>query len=414
MNLSFDFEQDNTSHNKNNDMQAHLHSQDEVINTTRWTPLKREGQNFKSHTMVREGDERLVFKQSLTSKLFYGLLVLIGTLAIVVSLFGRMLGMSGSGSPLAGVAIGFLFIAIGIYFYRKENVPITLDRRLNAMWKGNIDPEIVLNKKSIDGFRDLKNLHAVQVIQERIESDSDEDGQQSRYYYSYEINLVFSDGGRLNVLDHGDKKAIDRQAAAIASLFDVVLWDGCRNAEKGWTERFVSVFRWIGGVIMLIVVGLFLYQFYSNYNESVQEEQRPKTMSPQEAALLSEHSSAELLTRTRDANISLPYVAKLMRQGAYVDTKDELGRTPLFYAVMQKKFDLVTNFLRQGADLNVVDSKGKRLLDLLDPLSDKFLYYYLVDAALHKDAERRGKQIISIERKFDASGKATFEKVNER
>jgi ankyrin repeat protein len=104
----------------------------------------------------------------------------------------------------------------------------------------------------------------------------------------------------------------------------------------------------------------------------------------------------------------------LVKHGAYIDDKDTLGRTALFYSVKQKNFDLANYFMRKGADLNTKDNEGTQLLDLLDPVSDKFLYYNILDAKLTQEAQSRGKHVISIDRKFDRTGKMRYQKVNER
>jgi len=48
----------------------------------------------------------------------------------------------------------------------------------------------------------------------------------------------------------------------------------------------------------------------------------------------------------------------LLDQGAAIDGRDELGRTPLMRAVLQGRSDLVRLLLDRGADLHVADNTG--------------------------------------------------------
>jgi ankyrin repeat protein len=49
----------------------------------------------------------------------------------------------------------------------------------------------------------------------------------------------------------------------------------------------------------------------------------------------------------------------LLDQGAARDARDELGRTPLMLAVMQRRVEVVRLLLDHGADPNVADNTGR-------------------------------------------------------
>jgi Ankyrin repeats (many copies) len=70
--------------------------------------------------------------------------------------------------------------------------------------------------------------------------------------------------------------------------------------------------------------------------------------SPQPAALLSAAASGDTVQTTA-----------LLDQGAALEARDELGRTPLMLAVMQRKPEVVRLLLDRGADPNVADSAGR-------------------------------------------------------
>ena len=64
----------------------------------------------------------------------------------------------------------------------------------------------------------LSDVHALQLLRERVRGSEDS-------YFSYELNLVFRDGHRRNVTDHGALKAIRDDAQMLAEYLQVPLWD---------------------------------------------------------------------------------------------------------------------------------------------------------------------------------------------
>jgi hypothetical protein len=65
-------------------------------------------------------------------------------------------------------------------------------------------------------------IHAIQLLEERIRSSTRGGGRST--YSSYELNLVFTDGERLNVLDHGKADAVLEAARQLASTLHVPIW----------------------------------------------------------------------------------------------------------------------------------------------------------------------------------------------
>jgi hypothetical protein len=46
-----------------------------------------------------------------------------------------------------------------------------------------------------------------------------------REYFSFELNLVLKDGQRVNIVDHGNYRALSEDAQTLAAALDVPLWD---------------------------------------------------------------------------------------------------------------------------------------------------------------------------------------------
>ena len=69
-----------------------------------------------------------------------------------------------------------------------------------------------------DLFTPINDIHALQIIPEYIRSDKNS-------YYSYELNLIFRDGSRENVIDHGNLDCIREDAKKVSQFINRPIWD---------------------------------------------------------------------------------------------------------------------------------------------------------------------------------------------
>ena len=199
----------------------YLQTSDRVVKLTSWKPLSSSGQDFKSHRMVQVDDDHVEFRISLQSMMLSLSIFTMGVVVMVMSIFSKQMGMSGSGNPILMFLIGLLFAGLGLYLFTKAREKICISRAYPAIYKGDIDPSNAINPQTIDYFHPLERLHAIQLLQKYVESDSDG---KSSFYFSYELNLVLSDGRRIKVLDHGNIKAIIKQSNDLALFLNVPLW----------------------------------------------------------------------------------------------------------------------------------------------------------------------------------------------
>jgi len=72
-----------------------------------------------------------------------------------------------------------------------------------------------------------------------------------------------------------------------------------------------------------------------------------------------ERARLNACTAVRGCVGSITQTTALLDQGAALDARDELGRTPLMLAVMQRKTEVVRLLLDRGADPNIADSAGR-------------------------------------------------------
>jgi ankyrin repeat protein len=128
----------------------------------------------------------------------------------------------------------------------------------------------------------------------------------------------------------------------------------------------------------------------------------------------------ERLHRAAEAG-DLPAVEDLVGRGCPVNTFDQLGRTPLHYAVLREHFAVVDYLLRHGADINAHDERvigntplgeavstcSLRMVRLLvDSGADPTLRGWMQLNALDRAKERRHREGTGSE------GQAVYELLN--
>ncbi len=372
----------------NHDIQDFLGTDDEVVNKTKWSPLISGGKNFKSHNLFTINDNRLQFRISLRATLFYFLFILTGATLLFLSLFKNMLDLDFFNNPVYGGVMGLVFTVAGLFFFYKNRTKITIDRSYPALWRGDIDPAATINPYSIDGYISLNDLHAIQVIREYISSEH-------KSFSSYEINLVFHDGSRVNVIDHGDKNKILEQSHQLADFLGVPLWDGRRDTNREF-RRFVMKIKQI---IMLIFIVLILAAFWFIYQEV--QMSHTEDLSYQTD---SQEYTTELFEALKSGHYNISRLNTLIKHGANVNERDSEGRTPLFYAVLARDYAMVNSLIHAHADIHVKDNLGMEVKDLLDKKKDQTIYFTLEDAQLKETARSQGKKISGVDRTFDQNG----------
>jgi len=190
---------------------------------TDWFPKSPGGSNFKTHQLRRVHGQRLEFRASAGMWAFCMVFFFVG---LGVMAFGvRHLAQGGaffSGETLAPLLFGGLFGGAGMLMHRVGLTPVVFDPGHGYFWRGRKSPDRVIDPSGLKNCAPFSRIHALQIIPERITS-SGKGG--SRSYLSYELNLVLTDGSRLNVIDHGNLDALRRDAGEIAAMLGKPVWD---------------------------------------------------------------------------------------------------------------------------------------------------------------------------------------------
>ena len=173
----------------------------EIAFKTSWEPLVVGGTSFCTHRVQKNpslvGDV-FVFKTTIQAYLLAFSFVALGAMFAIASAASRLADMS--------VLLGLGFFAFGCWYQwslrQKES---RFDRYSNELTQG---------KKSFD----LSNAEAIQLIRESVR------GSKSNYY-SYELNLIYSDGNRINIVDHSALRKLREDAALLAEYLSIPVWD---------------------------------------------------------------------------------------------------------------------------------------------------------------------------------------------
>ena len=173
----------------------------EIAFKTSWEPLVGGGTSFCTHRVQKNASldgDIFVFKTTIQAYLFAFSFVAVGAMLAISSAAAK--------PPDQFALIGLGILAFGWWYLwslrRKES---RFDRHSNELTQG---------KKSFD----LKNAEAIQLIREYVRGHENN-------YYSYELNLICSDGSRINIIDHGALRKLREDAALLAKYLSIPVWD---------------------------------------------------------------------------------------------------------------------------------------------------------------------------------------------
>lgn len=99
-------------------------------------------------------------------------------------------------------------------------MPTVFDKTSNYFYEGFGKKDI----SSLASSKSLSDIVAFQIIGKSI-SNSDAN------YNSFELNLVLNDASRINVVDHGNLKAIIKDAEYLSKFLDVPIWHASSHTE---------------------------------------------------------------------------------------------------------------------------------------------------------------------------------------
>ncbi|WP_317933237.1 hypothetical protein [Halioxenophilus sp. WMMB6] len=201
-------------------------SKDPVAQRLSWQPLRPGGANFKTRQLISELDT-ITLKPSLLAR-FLAWCFLLPGLFVLLAIAPELIIKGQWFKGLFLLLWGLLFGAAGaIQLLLAKR--FTIDRARGVYFFGKCFQEEEQLPRSRQGR--LNEIYAVQIIRERVRARSRKYGPHS--FWSYELNLVFADGERVNILDHGKEPAVDAAARAIANALAIPAWKaGYQDTER--------------------------------------------------------------------------------------------------------------------------------------------------------------------------------------
>lgn len=188
---------------------------DPVAQRVDWGPAIKGGASFRQQTLVEVSPDLLLVKPTFRHTLFCSVFLLLGS--VVPGFMAYLALQRGQYGPVAIAAgVALVFCGVGVLMLR-SNQPLRLDRRSGYYLRGSARLEAETLPRASRGR--LAEVHALQIVAETLES-------KHARYRSYELNFVFPDGGRVNVMDHGDLPALERDALRLGAFLDVPVWRG--------------------------------------------------------------------------------------------------------------------------------------------------------------------------------------------
>jgi len=192
-----------------------------------WTPLKGGGANFRTHKLIAgPRPDRIEFKPTLGMKLFVGLFPVLGLGLCIGTAYGAVAVDSAELLVLIIVGtVGVAFLAGGVATFYVTTRPRVFDKSVGYYWRGRKRPDLAFAGEELNHAHTLESVHAIQLLREFVRGNK-------RNYYSYELNLILSDGRRVNVVDHGNPDKLRADAQTLADFLTRPLWDAI-PADKG-------------------------------------------------------------------------------------------------------------------------------------------------------------------------------------
>jgi hypothetical protein len=185
---------------------------DPVAAKVSWDPAVGGGANFRTHKL-KVTPARISVERSKGMIVFGGLFVLLG---LAPAAIGVSMAMDGDwlGAVIC-ILFGGVFSAVGGFSLSGKNL-LTFDRVRGVYFRGGAYVAHPRPDRQRQGK--LSDIHALQLISETVS------GSKGGSFTSYELNVVFEDGERMNVMDHGDGAQIEASAKQLATFLSVPVW----------------------------------------------------------------------------------------------------------------------------------------------------------------------------------------------
>ncbi len=224
-------------------------------NRISWAPLVQEGTTLITHRLDCSHPQHWVFRTSPSYRTAFQLLLLAGVCLTGNSIFSG----SDDNAYLVPGGMGAFFLLAGLFLLWNGSLRANFDFRRKYYWKDRRKPR----SGNMDNLRDnlpLKKIAALQIVKKFCRGNN-------RYTYCcYELNLVTSDGNRLNVTNHGGRTAIEEDALKLATRLNVPVWgledETLSGEQRKERKKAKLLYLLIGGIFLSIGIATLWFLFF--------------------------------------------------------------------------------------------------------------------------------------------------------
>ena len=190
---------------------------DPVALKTNWEPLKPGGASFKTQKLV-EYEHTITIEKTLGAYVIALCFVVPGLLGLFVGApYNFYMGKVSTGIFLT--VWGAMFAAAGVFLFKSDK-KFTIDKLSGTYYRGKGFDYLNSHERIVQG--NTNDVYAIQILEEKIRSHSN--NRRTQTYTSYEINFVFKDGERVNIMDHGKEEDIVRASKILGAFLRAPVW----------------------------------------------------------------------------------------------------------------------------------------------------------------------------------------------
>lgn len=199
---------------------------------TEWSPKARGGANFKTRTLKQISNSEVHYVGSTIGKIFAGFFIGFPIIFLVIGA-STLLSEDFHFSSLLFLLIPLIFMAVGSYILRKAFTILVIDKGSGYFHKGK-KARLTSLQPAQDGHNfKLSTIRALQIIPERVKGKNSS-------YTSYEINFIFEDASRYNLVDHGKLNSIETDASTLSDFLEIPIWNKVSGVKHMPQQRAQS------------------------------------------------------------------------------------------------------------------------------------------------------------------------------
>ncbi len=211
-------------------------------------PLVSGGTNLIVQRLDTADPEYWEFRMTVSYRWITGVILLFG-----VSVMGSVFFQKDFPMCIFMILFGGMFLLVGLVTLSYGRRRACFDFGSGCCWRGKGRFHGGDMEKRPD-YLPLREIAALQIIRKICR------GYKGCSYCSYELNLVKNDGSRINILNHGGRKAVEEDARLLAERLKVPVWEPEPDKEAG--QRQGSHKKKWGAVIigaLFILLGIIVF-----------------------------------------------------------------------------------------------------------------------------------------------------------